>query len=208
MIDEKLNIENLTQKLAYYSKQYLGSGEAPKNNAVLWLTGLSGSGKTTTALKLQEAIRKLSYKVCVLDGDEVRKNYTSDLSFTDEDRIENIRRVAQLSNAIASQNAIVIVALISPFKENRLLARETNQDNVFLEVYCKAQLEQCEKRDPKGLYKKARLGEIAYFTGIDSRYDVPQNPSISLDTVRSSPSINAARLINLMVECNIIKAFS
>ena len=149
-----------------------------QKSPVIWLTGLSGSGKSTIAnelaIKLQEK-GKLSY---ILDGDNVRMGLNKDLGFSDDDRKENIRRIAEVAKLLSDAGIIVITAFISPFREERENAKDIIGRDNFLEVYVKADLSVCEERDPKGLYKKARAGEIPMFTGIDSPYEEPTNPDI------------------------------
>jgi len=151
----------------------------------LWLTGLSGSGKTTIALALKEELKNSGYNVEYLDGDIVRKSFTKDLGFSKEDRDENIRRVSYVASYLSSkENTIVICAFISPYKDARNKARNLIDD--FIEVYVDCPLDVCEKRDIKGLYKKARAGLIKDFTGIDDPYEAPENPEIVVNTSKST----------------------
>lgn len=148
----------------------------------LWFTGLSGSGKSTIANLLEEALFKLNKKTYVLDGDNLRHGLNADLGFSDESRVENIRRVSEVAKLMVDAGIIVIVTLISPFKNDRGKARSIFKPGEFIEIFIDAPLDVCETRDPKGLYKKARSGEIKFFTGIDSRYEVPEAPEIHLKT--------------------------
>ena len=148
---------------------------------VFWLTGLSASGKSTLAMRTEEALLKAGLHAYVLDGDNVRKALCSDLAFSEEDRKENIRRVADVAALMADAGLVVIAAFISPFAEDRKKAREKYPEH-FNEIYVKADLATCEERDPKGLYKKARAGEIDDFTGIDSPYEEPLSPDLTIDT--------------------------
>ncbi|MCB1191318.1 MAG: adenylyl-sulfate kinase [Leptospiraceae bacterium] len=157
------------------------------NSAVLWLTGLSGSGKSTIAKKLQKKLVSENKMAYVLDGDNVRHGLNQDLGFTEEDRIENIRRISEVAKLLMEAGIIVITAFISPYQKERRRVRE-KLGHDFVEVYVKCPLEECEKRDPKGLYKKARKGEIPDFTGISSPYEEPENPEIVVDT--SNANIN------------------
>lgn len=150
--------------------------------AVVWLTGLSGAGKSTLAVRLEKELFEADYRVMLLDGDSVRQGLCADLGFSDQDRRENNRRIAELSALLASQGLIVIVAFISPFRAQRELARSLAGEMPFLEVLVDCSLEGCEKRDPKGLYAKARRGEIKRFTGLDSLYERPLQPELELDT--------------------------
>jgi bifunctional enzyme CysN/CysC len=149
--------------------------------AVLWFTGLSGAGKSTLAIALEEALFERGFQVYVLDGDNVRSGLASDLGFSHEDRTENIRRVGEVAALFAHAGVICISAFISPYREDRAIARRAAGDK-FFEVYVAADLATCEQRDPKGLYKKARTGEIQEFTGISAPYEAPLDPEIVVDT--------------------------
>lgn len=148
---------------------------------VIWFTGLSGSGKSTLANALESRLFELGYKTYVLDGDNVRMGLNKDLGFSNEDRKENIRRISEVANLFSDSGTLTLTAFISPFIEDREIARGIIGDN-FIEVWVKANLEICEERDPKGLYKKARAGEIKNFTGIDSPYESPLNPELIIET--------------------------
>ncbi|MCY8378127.1 adenylyl-sulfate kinase [Bacillus haynesii] len=151
-------------------------------SSIIWLTGLSGSGKSTIANAAARELFEQGYQVTVLDGDNVRHGLNKDLGFSDEDRKENIRRIGEVAKLFVEQGTIVITAFISPFQEDRGLVRQLVEEDEFHEVYVKCDLETCEERDPKGLYKKARNGEIPFFTGIDSPYEEPETPELVLDT--------------------------
>ncbi len=151
---------------------------------VVWLTGLSGSGKTTVARTVEDALKSMNRCVVVLDGDEIRRHLSSDLGFSRKDRELNVERVANLSHILSRSGIITIVALISPFRKSRDYARKIVGD--FVEVWVKCSLETCKKRDPKGLYAKVKMGEITNFTGIDQDYEIPLNPEITLDTDRET----------------------
>ncbi len=148
---------------------------------VLWFTGLSGAGKTTLALELEQALFAKGWQAYVLDGDNVRHGLSSDLAFSPADRTENIRRIGEVAGLFADAGFIVLTAFISPYRADRELARRTASD-AFHEVYIEADVETCEKRDPKGLYVKARRGEIPEFTGISAPYEVPEKPELAVDT--------------------------
>lgn len=148
--------------------------------AVLWFTGLSGAGKSTIAGALEIKLAELGYHTYLLDGDNVRHGLCQDLGFSDHDRQENIRRIGELSKLMADAGLIVLSAFISPHRVDRQMVRELLPEDEFLEVFVNTSLDECEKRDPKGLYKKARAGEIKHFTGIDSEYESPLNPEIDL----------------------------
>ncbi|MGR6860538.1 adenylyl-sulfate kinase [Aliivibrio salmonicida] len=148
--------------------------------AVLWFTGLSGAGKSTIAGALEIKLAELGYHTYLLDGDNVRHGLCQDLGFSDHDRQENIRRIGELAKLMADAGLIVLSAFISPHRAEREMVRNLLPENEFLEVFVNTSLSECEKRDPKGLYKKARAGEIKNFTGIDSDYQSPVNPEIDL----------------------------
>jgi len=148
---------------------------------VVWFTGLSGSGKTTLALTLEKKLFDLGYQVYVLDGDNIRHGLSGNLGFSEEDRRENIRRVSEVAGLFAEAGVIAIAAFISPYHEERQLARKIAGEH-FVEVFLSASVDVCETRDPKGLYKKARAGEIKDFTGVDAPYEQPSQAELVLDT--------------------------
>ena len=148
----------------------------------LWMTGLSGAGKSTLANILEQELRKMGKHTYILDGDNLRHGLNSDLGFSDADRNENVRRAGEVAKLMVDAGLIVIVGLISPFKKERDWARSLFKENQFKEVYISTTLSLCEQRDVKGLYEKARRGEVKDFTGIDSPYEVPDNPEFIIDT--------------------------
>jgi adenylyl-sulfate kinase len=152
--------------------------------AVIWLTGLSGAGKSTLAMELEKELLRLGYSGYVLDGDNVRGGINSNLGFSQEDRCENIRRVGEVAALFADAGLICIAAFIAPYAGDRAIARAALSSGSFHEVYVKADLALCEARDPKGLYAKARRGELPEFTGISAPYEVPANPELVIDTAR------------------------
>ncbi len=161
---------------------------------ILWFTGLSGSGKTTIANRVERLLFNAGRHTYLLDGDKVRRGLSRDLSFTDADRVENVRRVGEVAKMMLDAGLIVLVSLISPFRADRGMVRRMVGEGEFVEIFVDAPLEVCESRDPKGLYSRARAGEIKNFTGLDSPYEAPENPDIRLDTTNLSPE-EAARLI-------------
>lgn len=176
-----MNRNNLTSH-----KQYIAKSQRNQQNGhrsfVIWMTGLSGAGKSTLANELATYFFQNNVKAYILDGDNVRLGLNSDLSFSDKDRSENIRRVAEVAKLMIEAGLIVITAFISPFSADRLMAKNIIGAENFVEVFVDASLENCEKRDVKGLYQKARKGEIMSFTGIDSSFEKPENPTITIHT--------------------------
>ena len=151
-------------------------------SSVIWLTGLSGAGKSTLANLLEKKLHAKGVRTYLLDGDNVRHGLCKDLGFTAADRVENIRRVAEVARLMVDAGVVVITAFISPFRAERRMARDLLEKSEFVEVFVDTPLEVAEKRDPKGLYKKARRGELKNFTGIDSPYEPPEAPEIRIDT--------------------------
>ncbi|MDQ0482408.1 adenylylsulfate kinase [Alkalihalobacillus hemicentroti] len=154
--------------------------------AVLWFTGLSGSGKSTISVELEKVLYGLNVHTYRLDGDNVRHGLNRDLGFADQDRVENIRRIGEVSRLFVDAGIVTLTAFISPFQRDRDMVRSLFQDGEFIEIYVKASLEACEARDPKGLYKKVRKGEISQFTGIDSPYEAPASAQIVVDTEKQT----------------------
>ena len=171
---------------------------------VLWFTGLSGSGKSTLAHAVEKKLYEKGCSTFVLDGDNVRHGLSSNLSFSEEDRKENIRRIGEAAKLMTEAGIIVLTAFISPFRGGREMVRNLFPHGEFIEVYCNASLEVCESRDVKGLYKKARTGEIKNYTGIDSPYEVPDNPELVIDTESESLEESVARLIDFLKSREII----
>ena len=171
---------------------------------VVWFTGLSGSGKSTIANILEQKLHTIGKRTYLLDGDNVRHGLNKDLGFTDTDRVENIRRVAEVSKLMVDAGLITLVSFISPFKSERQMARDLLSSDEFFEIFVNTPLEECEKRDPKGLYKKARAGELKNFTGIDSSYEEPENPDLVLDTNSTNAEELADQIINFLQVNKII----
>ncbi|WOS66989.1 MULTISPECIES: bifunctional sulfate adenylyltransferase/adenylyl-sulfate kinase NodQ [Sinorhizobium] len=166
-----------------------GARSAMKNQrpAVLWFTGLSGSGKSTIANALDRLLHARGKHTYLLDGDNVRHGLNRDLGFTDGDRVENIRRVAEVAKLMADAGLIVLVSFISPFRDERRMARELMEEGEFIEIFVDTPIDECARRDPKGLYRKALAGKIANFTGVSSPYEAPENPELHLQTVGQEP---------------------
>ena len=173
---------------------------------VIWLTGLSGAGKSTIANLVERKLHARGCHTYLLDGDNVRHGLNKDLGFTDADRVENIRRVAEVAHLMLDAGLIVIVAFISPFASEREMARGLVDEGEFFEVFVDAPLELAEQRDPKGLYKKARSGELANFTGIDSPYEPPEQPALRLDTAALAPEEAADSVIALLEQSGVLTA--
>lgn len=165
---------------------------------VIWLTGLSGSGKSTIANLLEKKLADHGKHTYLLDGDNVRHGLNGDLDFSDKDRVENIRRISEVARLFVDAGLIVLTAFISPFKGERDYCRNLLGDNEFVEVFIDTPIEECEKRDPKGLYQKARSGDIKDFTGIDSPYEAPQDPEITLKFSGQSAEESAQQLFDLL----------
>lgn len=162
------------------------AGQKGQRPAVLWFTGLSGAGKSSVANALEQALFQRGHHSYLLDGDNVRHGLNRDLGFTDEDRVENIRRIGEVARLMADAGLVVLTAFISPFRSDRAMVRELMEPGEFIEIHIKASLEVCEQRDPKGLYAKARAGAIRHFTGIDSPYEPPEHAEIVVDTEKLS----------------------
>jgi adenylylsulfate kinase len=172
---------NLTWHQAAVSKEDRARQKRQKP-CVIWFTGLSGAGKSTLANALERALFERGHHCYLLDGDNVRHGLNRDLGFSDADRVENIRRIAEVAKLLVDAGLIAMTAFISPFRADRQLARDLLPADEFIEVYVATSLAVCEQRDPKGLYRKARAGQIPNFTGIDSAYEAPVNPELVIDT--------------------------
>jgi adenylylsulfate kinase len=167
-------------------------------SVVLWFTGLSGSGKSTLAHALEEKLYQKGCRTFVLDGDNVRHGLNSNLDFSESGRAENIRRISEVSKLMLESGLIVMTAFISPFNKDRNEARKLISSDDFIEIYCKASLEVCEARDVKGLYKRARKGEIKNYTGIDSPYEIPENPELIIDTDNQGLEDSVATILSFL----------
>ena len=173
-------------------------------SAVIWFTGLSGSGKSNLAHSVEEELYKLGCRTFVLDGDNVRHGLSSNLTFSDNDRKENIRRTGEVAKLMMEAGVITITAFISPFREDRDIVRQLLSQGGFIEIYCNASLEVCESRDVKGLYKRARAGEIKNYTGIDSPYEAPDNPELVVNTESESLEESVTKVIDFLKSKEII----
>lgn len=176
--------------------------------AVIWFTGLSGSGKSTLAYAIEQVLFNAGCQCYVLDGDNVRHGLCSDLGFTNEDRHENLRRIGEVAKLLVDSGQIVIAAFISPYQADRTLIRELISPSHFIEVYCNSSLLKCEERDVKGLYKKARSGLIANFTGVSSPYEIPLAPDLLLDTERDSVESCINQMIAVINQRKILTGLS
>ncbi|TDX50981.1 adenylyl-sulfate kinase [Orenia marismortui] len=166
---------------------------------VVWFTGLSGAGKSTVAVEVEKELIKLGKAVYRLDGDNVRHGLNSDLGFTAEDRNENIRRIAEVAALFKDAGLITLASFISPYQEIRNFARERAGEDNFIEVYVKADVDTCAERDPKGLYEKAKSGEIKNFTGISAPYEVPENAELIIDTTKLSVADSVKKVLGVII---------
>jgi len=176
-----------------------------QTGATLWFTGLSGSGKSTLAFTLEHLLIHKGYNSYVLDGDNIRHGLNNNLGFSDSDRVENIRRVGEVSKLFADSGTIVLSSFISPFNQDRQQVRQIHEKSElpFIEIFLDTPLSTCEERDPKNLYAKARRGEIKNFTGIDSPYEVPENPELVI-LPSNSPEISANTIFDYLVDQHIL----
>ena len=195
--------ENLTWHIGEVDREARAAAHGHRG-AVLWFTGLSGSGKSTIGHRVERMLIERGAFAYVLDGDNVRHGLNSDLGFAPEDRVENIRRIGEVARLFADAGGLVLSAFISPYREDRDRVRRLMGPGEFIEVFVDTPLEICEARDPKGLYKKARAGEISNFTGLDAPYEVPENPEVHLETANLSVDEAAAQVIRYLDEQNIL----
>jgi len=175
-----------------------------QKGVILWFTGLSGCGKSTVANEVSHRLHQMGKLSYILDGDNIRHGLNKDLGFSPEDRAENIRRISEVANLFADAGVITITAFISPYRKDRDFCRKLAGDGRFIEIYVKASVETCEKRDPKGLYKKARAGEIKEFTGISAPYEEPLNPEIILDSDNLTIEEEVEKVMNYLKEEGIV----
>lgn len=170
-----------------------------QKSKVLWVYGLSGSGKTTIAIALEKALHDRGFLTQILDGDNIRSGINNNLGFTAEDRAENLRRIAEVNKLFYNCGVITINCFISPLKENRVIVKSIVGAEDFIEIFVDTPLEECEKRDVKGLYKRARAGEIKNFTGIDSPFEAPEDPDIRVETIDKSPEKIVGEILDIIL---------
>ncbi len=178
--------------------------ELGQRGAVIWLTGLSASGKSTVAREVELALVNNGLNAYVLDGDNIRHGLNSNLGFSPADRTENIRRIGEVAKLFCEANVIVLTAFISPYRADRDQARKVVPQGQFFEIFCDASVETCEQRDPKGLYKKARAGEIPEFTGISAPYEAPEHPELVLKTGSETLEESTQRVLQMLQAKDII----
>jgi len=172
-------------------------------SVILWFTGLSGSGKSTVAHAVEEELHQAGCRTFVFDGDNVRHGLCANLSFSEDDRHENIRRIGEMAKLFLEAGVIAMTAFISPFRTDRERVRALVSENDFIEIFCDSPLAVCEERDVKGLYKRARTGEIKNYTGISSPYEAPEHPDLTLDTAGDSVETNVGKVLNFLEERHI-----
>jgi len=175
-----------------------------QKGVVIWFTGLSGSGKSTLANEVEAALFERGCHTYILDGDNIRHGLNKDIGFSPKDREENIRRIGEVAHLFAQAGVIVMTAFISPYLADREMARKLNKEGEFIEIYCRCALEECERRDTKGLYKKARAGEVKEFTGISAPYEEPAQPELILDTDKESLKESAGNVLAYLEKRGII----
>uniref|UniRef100_UPI00351BA022 adenylyl-sulfate kinase n=1 Tax=Endozoicomonas sp. Mp262 TaxID=2919499 RepID=UPI00351BA022 len=184
--------------------QEMRSSQKKQKPCLLWFTGLSGSGKSTVANAVDELLFESGYHTYVLDGDNIRHRLNKDLGFSDKDRVENIRRIGEVSSLFVDAGLIVLSAFISPFSSERRMVRDMLPDGRFIEIFIDAPLDVCEQRDPKGLYEKARKGDIKHFTGIDSAYEKPEAPELVINTSELSLNECARKVVGYLGKRSVI----
>ena len=202
MVEIKNNNTVLHEPIVFRKDREVMNGH---KSIIIWFTGLSGSGKSTIAYALEDFLHKNKIRTFVLDGDNIRQGLCRDLGFSNIDRSENIRRIGEVSKLMMEAGSIVLAAFISPFKKDRKIVRDLVTDGDFLEIFCDAPLDVCELRDVKGLYKKARAGEIPEFTGISSPYEAPDKPDLILDTKELTVKASLEKIISHISKRQIIK---
>lgn len=201
--DDELQSTNTVWHHATITREHRETQNNHKS-VILWFTGLSGAGKSTLAHTVEDTLHKMGCRTFVLDGDNVRHGLCGDLGFSEEDRKENIRRIGNVAKLFLEAGVIILTAFISPFKSDRTLVRNMVHTGEFLEIYCNADVAVCEQRDVKGLYQKARRGEIKEFTGVSSPYEAPSNPELIVNTGKDSLQTCADQIIQLLQSRAII----
>ncbi|MGW8287857.1 MAG: adenylyl-sulfate kinase [Desulfobulbales bacterium] len=176
-------------------------------SVIIWFTGLSGSGKSTLAHAVEEELHQDGCRTFVFDGDNVRHGLCANLSFSEEDRHENIRRIGEMAKLFIEAGVIALTAFISPYRADRERVRALVSENDFIEIYCNSPLEVCEERDVKGLYRRARKGEIKNYTGISSPYEEPEHPDLVLDTANETVETNVEKVLDMLEERHIISRY-
>ena len=176
-----------------------------QKGVTIWLTGLSGSGKSTIAVEIEHALIENRHQAYILDGDNIRHDLNKNLGFSPEDRTENIRRIGEVAKLFTDAGIITITAFISPYREDRDAVRKLLNNGEFIEVYVKCPLDVCEERDTKGLYKKARAGEVKDFTGISAPYEEPLNPELTIDSSKLTVEESARAVLNYLEENGCVK---
>jgi adenylylsulfate kinase len=174
-------------------------------SVVLWFTGLSGAGKSTLSVEVEKELHQRGIRTYILDGDNIRHGLNKDLGFSAEDRKENIRRIGEVAKLMVDAGIVTLTAFISPYREDREMVRQLLGEKEFIEIYVKCSLEECERRDPKGLYKKARAGEIKGFTGIDDPYEEPENPELVVETDKQTLEESIKQIIAYLEENGYLK---
>ena len=177
-----------------------------QKGVTLWFTGLSCSGKSTLAMEVEKSLYERGYLTYILDGDNIRHGLNKNLGFSPEDREENIRRIGEVANLFRQAGIITMTAFISPYRTDRKKARDLANEGEFIEIFCRCSLETCEKRDTKGLYKKAKAGQVLEFTGISAPYEEPENPEITIETDKTTIDEGTTKIISYMEEKGLIKA--
>jgi adenylylsulfate kinase len=195
--------ENLTWHIGEVDRDARATAHGHRG-AVLWLTGLSGSGKSTIGHRVERMLIDRGAFAYVLDGDNIRHGLNRDLGFAPEDRVENIRRIGEVARLFADAGGLVLSAFISPYRQDRDRVRALMGPGEFIEVFVDTPLEICEARDPRGLYKKARAGEISNFTGLDAPYEAPENPEVHLETAKLSVDEAAAQVVRYLEQHQIL----
>jgi len=201
--------QNRIQRAGWLPKGTISRRDREETNnhhsGVVWFTGLSGSGKSTIAHAVEEVLFRRGCRVYILDGDKVRSGLCSDLGFSLSDRTENIRRIGEVAKLFVDAGMIVLTAFISPMQKDRQWVRSLIGKERFVEVFCRCSLDSCEHRDVKGLYRKARAGEIKEFTGISSPYEAPDCPDLLLDTEKDGVDVNVNKVIRLLTDHGMLR---